>query len=123
MTMRNRLIKLSILKRGNWFLMYEALRQDPKLTQFSIEPSAESLFDDIQTRIVTIVDEEYPSYFKQMEMPPFVLYYQGDLNLLKEKKIGIMGTNRPSTYGMKSCQTLVAQLINQNIVIVGVLPC
>ena len=30
-----------------------------------------------------------------------------------------MGTNRPSTYGMKSCQTLVAQLINQNIVIVG----
>lgn len=119
MTMRNRLIKLSILKRGNWFLMYEALRQDPKLTQFSIEPSAESLFDDIQTRIVTIVDEEYPSYFKQMEMPPFVLYCQGDLNLLKEKKIGIMGTNRPSTYGMKSCQTLVAQLINQNIVIVG----
>lgn len=119
MTIRNRLIQLSIMKRGNWFLMYEALRHDPQLTQYSHEGSTQSLCDRIKTQIMTIVDEDYPICFKQMEMPPFVFYYQGDLNLLKYKKIGIMGTNRPSIYGMKSCQTLVNQLINQNIVMVG----
>lgn len=119
MSIRNRLIQLSLIKRGNWFLMYEVLRKDPKLTQIRWEGIENSLVNFSSVKIVTIVDEEYPTCFKQLEMPPFVIYYQGDLNLIRQKKIGIMGTNRPSTYGMKACKMLVSQLMSDNVIIVG----
>lgn len=119
MTIRNRLIQLSLMKQGNWFLMYEVLKQDPKLTQFQNHESIQSLLSHPTIKIMTIVDEDYPSCFKEMEMPPFVIYYEGNLSLLNQKKIGIMGSNRPSSYGMQSCKTLVNQLIKEQVAIVG----
>ncbi len=119
MTIRNRLIQLSLIKHGNWFSMYEVLKRDPKLTQCQDEQSIQSLLNHPTIKIMTIVDDDYPSCFKEMERPPFVLYYQGNINLLSDKKIGMMGSNRPSIYGMQSCKTLVNQLMKEQVVIVG----
>ena len=34
----------------------------------------------------TIVDDEYPDAFKKLRYPPWIIFYQGDLGLLKEKR-------------------------------------
>ncbi len=119
MDIRERLILLSILKKGNWMEMYKVLNQDPQLRELRDQTKLMRQLEGHDIQIVTIIDEDYPICFKKMEQPPFVLFYQGDLSLLDCPKIGIMGTTRPSSYGMRSCQSLINQLVKHEIVIVG----
>lgn len=119
MDIRDRLIVLSIIKKGNWLQMYRILQQDPQLSSMDNEVILNQFNQTKGIKTLTIVDGNYPKCLKEMEQPPFVLFYQGDLNLLSEQKVGVIGTRRPSTYGMKSCQSMVSQLLMENIVIVG----
>ena len=98
MELREKLIALSVLKNGNWFKMYDVLKDDIKLKQITQEQVTQAKLKLGESKVLTVLDEEYPSLFKEMIRPPFVLYYQGDLMLLKKKKIGVMGNRRPSAY-------------------------
>lgn len=119
MKLRERLITLSLLKNGNWFKMYDVLNEDIQLKQVTKEQIEHSKLRLAQTKVLTVLDEEYPAILKEMVRPPFVLYYQGDLSLLKKKKIGVMGNRRPSSYGMESCREMVRQFLTDEVVIVG----
>ena len=33
---------------------------------------------------ITIMDDAYPDAFKRLRYPPWIIFYQGDINLLKE---------------------------------------
>lgn len=37
------------------------------------------------------MDDAYPDAFKRLRYPPWIIFYQGDINLLKEKGVGIVG--------------------------------
>ena len=119
MELREKLIALSVLKNGNWFKMYDVLKDDLKLKQITQEQVTQAKLKLGESKVLTVLDEEYPSLFKEMIRPPFVLYYQGDLMLLKKKKIGVMGNRRPSAYGMESCKAIVGNLLSQDVAIVG----
>lgn len=119
MDLRDRLITLSVMKNGNWFKMYEVLTQDIQLKQITDRQVKEALEKLRTTQTLTILDEDYPKSLKEMQQPPFVLYYQGDLALLKKKKIGVMGNRRPSVYGIKSCQSIIGELASSDVVVVG----
>jgi len=45
-------------------------------------------------KAITIVSSEYPSELKNIEIPPLVLYAKGDLGLLKQDKLGIVGSRK-----------------------------
>lgn len=119
MDIRERLITLSIIKKGNWMAIYQVLKQDPQLFQITDHTIINQVIKNEKVKVLTIIDEEYPNYLRQLEQPPFVLYYQGDLSLFNQRKVGVIGTTRPSSYGMRSCQTLVTQLLKEEVVIVG----
>jgi len=119
MTLRERLIALSVMKNGNWSRMYDILKNDIHLKSLTEEQVQSSLLKIGKTNVITILDEAYPEGLKEMVRPPFVLYYQGDLTLLEKKKVGIMGNRRPSAYGMESCKSIVNQFLTQEVVIVG----
>lgn len=51
---------------------------------------------------LTIFDEEYPEELYQLKYPPYVLYYKGDLSLLKEEKIAIVGSRNACAYALKA---------------------
>ena len=42
-------------------------------------------------KAITIIDEDYPEPLKQINQPPFVLFYEGNKELLKEKLIMLTG--------------------------------
>lgn len=49
-------------------------------------------------------DKEYPFLLKHIPDPPELLFAQGNIDLLKEECVSIVGTRKPSTYGKKALQ-------------------
>ena len=118
MNLREKLIILSILKEGDWFSMQQVLIKDRTLAKIK---NKDLLFQLERNKIkaLTILDDDYPELFKEMIMPPFVLYYQGELSFLKENKVSILVGNRPSEYGLKTCRYLMTELIKNKVSVVS----
>jgi len=67
---------------------------------------------------ITILDKEYPSVLKQLRYPPFVLFYKGNLNLLNQSAISIIGSRQPEPYGIEMTR-LIVRNCNRSYVIVS----
>ncbi len=65
--------------------------------------------------------EEWPTLLGEINDPPKELWAEGNLNLIDESKIflTVVGSRRASTYGTEVCQTLVAALAGQPVIIVS----
>lgn len=69
--------------------------------------------------VITFLDEEYPESLKYIEDNPLVLYYKGNIDLLKADSIGIVGTRKATTYGRYVCEKITSELVNNNLVVVS----
>lgn len=72
-----------------------------------------------QIKWVTILDQDYPEYLKHIYNPPALLFYQGDLTLLNEKLLAIVGSRLNSTYGTKVLSFLLPELISHDVITVS----
>ena len=68
---------------------------------------------------VSILDHAYPEYLKHIYNPPSLLFYQGDLSLLNQKLLAIVGSRLNSSYGEKTIALLLPELISNAIVTVS----
>jgi len=59
---------------------------------------------------VLIGDENYPIKLYDLEWPPLVLFYEGNLELVDRPSIGIVGARDCSVYGRKITMDLAASL-------------
>lgn len=55
--------------------------------------------DRVGARVVTQEDAVYPQAFRALADPPFVLYAIGDVHLMSEPAIAVVGTRAPTDYG------------------------
>lgn len=69
--------------------------------------------------LLSIEDENYPVELKNISQPPLFLYYRGNIDLLKSKKIAVVGTRKPTTYGKVSCEKFVKELVENKITTVS----
>ncbi len=52
-------------------------------------------------------DEEYPDALRSIHNPPVILFVQGDVSLLNGRlAIGVVGTRRPSAYGVEAAKAI-----------------
>jgi DNA processing protein len=70
-------------------------------------------------KIITILDEEYPSQLKEIPDPPLCLYVRGKLNCEFQKSIGVVGTRRLTVYGREMTEFLVSSLSISGFTIVS----
>lgn len=71
-------------------------------------------------RYITYFDEEYPKLLKEIYDFPIVLYYCGNIELLKfDNKISIVGSRKPSIDGIKMCKNLGCFLKGSDYVVVS----
>lgn len=106
--MRNELIRLAIENRGSYFRIRKAL--------------AEKRRPDDRIRIqraVTILDEEYPRELLSLRYPPFVLFYAGNIKLLKERKMAVVGSRNTTDYGIRMTRQVVSKLKNDFVIVSG----
>ena len=100
MNAREMLIALAIKHEGEWENIYKDIQNKVFLSQEEIETYSFKYSEDF-TNAVTILDSNYPDYLKNIEKPPFVLFYKGNLSLLNaENKVAIIGSKKPTAKGI-----------------------
>lgn len=68
-----------------------------------------------------IFSDDYPEQLKHIFIPPVVLFYQGDVTLLKEYTLlGVVGSRDYTPYGKKAVNTLIEDLLKQTNCKIGV---
>lgn len=90
------------------------------LARENIEPEKE--LEEIKKRkinVITIYDSEYPQLLKEIYDPPFLLYCKGNLEVLKNKSISIVGTRNCTNYGKEVTRHLAHDLSSIGITIVS----
>ena len=73
----------------------------------------------LSSHYTTIVSSDYPSSLKQINCPPFVLFYHGKLSVLDHHCIGVIGMRKPSEYGIYATNKLVKDLADLDYTIVS----
>lgn len=53
----------------------------------------------LNIQILLYADEDYPEILRQIHNPPFVLFYRGNISILKERSVSVVGTRRLTPCG------------------------
>ena len=108
------LIALAIQYRGNWMKIMNAVSRHE-------EPDDAALVQAVTgaQKAITLLDPEYPTILKSVLKPPFVLFYKGNIKLLKQKCMAVIGTRSPTAYGEKMTTQLVKDLTNNGYIIIS----
>ncbi|MGN0469064.1 MAG: DNA-processing protein DprA, partial [Acutalibacteraceae bacterium] len=76
--------------------------------------------EENEIQIVTPENELYPENLKHITDYPAVLYVQGDLSCLENKlPIAVIGTRKPSAYGISAAEKIARGLAKQKAVIIS----
>ena len=70
-------------------------------------------------KVISVTDKEYPESLKEIDDFPICLYYKGDISLLKEKCIAIIGTRKPTFYGRDVTSLFAKELCRGGMVTVS----
>jgi len=100
---------------GDFDKIYQALERKEKID----DDLKGHLFKELKSKYTTIISDDYPAALKEINCPPFVLFYYGDLNLVNTKCIGVIGMRQPSDYGIEVTKTIVSKLVLENYTIVS----
>lgn len=109
------LLYFSIKYNGDFERIYKALERKEKVCQDELNKIVMSL----KCKYTTIVSKDYPNSLKNINNPPFVLYYHGNINLLDDKTIGVIGMRVPSEYGVNATDKLVHDLVKKEYTIIS----
>ncbi len=71
------------------------------------------------TTLVTLGDAGYPQPLRNIFDPPVVLFARGNIELLQTLMIGVVGTRRPTPYGVAVAERLSADLAQAGLTIVS----
>ena len=68
---------------------------------------------------VTITDPRYPPLLREIFDPPVLLFARGRVELLQSTAFGVVGTRRPTPYGMAAAERLSGDLARAGLTIVS----
>ena len=71
------------------------------------------------TVAVTMTDPRYPAQLREIYDPPVMLFARGRVELLQATLFGVVGTRRPTPYGLAATERLAGDLARAGLVIVS----
>ena len=84
------IIYFAIKYKGYFHDIYNAIKKKEFIPIDELHKLKEKIEKE-EIKVITILDDEYPEELKLISNPPFTLFYEGNINLLKEKKIMMTG--------------------------------
>ena len=72
-----------------------------------------------KVKILTILDGAYPQRLKEIYLPPTVLFYRGNLSLLNQRAVGIVGSREHSKYAKECIRDIIPTIVSDNIVVIS----
>ena len=107
--------------------LFPQVNHDDALDKSSIIPLHPDLiheqirqYETNDITVITIFDNEYPKYLKEIYQPPWALFVKGDLSLLeKEPKLAVVGSRQATQYGRNAIRLIFPELIDNGVLIVS----
>ena len=72
-----------------------------------------------KVKVITILDGAYPQRLKEIYLPPIVLFYRGNLSLISQRAVAIVGSRDHSKYAKDCIHELIPALVNDGIVVIS----
>src|SRR5579871_2857380 len=69
--------------------------------------------------LITMKDPRYPPLLREIFDPPTLLFARGRTELLQTIMLGVVGTRRPTPYGLAAAERLSADLANAGLTVVS----
>lgn len=69
--------------------------------------------------VINILDDYYPNLLKEIYNPPILLYYKGDKELLKSKKVNLFIGRNIDDYGKSILKLICSNFLKNNISIIS----
>ena len=69
--------------------------------------------------VITAADDSYPCSLKNFEDSPVVLYIKGEVDVLNQMSVAIVGSRAASYYGCKSAQTFAQAFVQAGMTVVS----
>lgn len=76
------LLYLALKFKGDWEKIFSFLERKENI----ITSEFNYLVDNFQGKYITIIDDNYPNILKEVNRPPFVIFYKGSLDILENNK-------------------------------------
>ena len=116
--MEDLVLYFSLKYEGDFEKIYKALLHKERINE-ALKHDLFRKLEESKIQYTTIFSDDYPKCLKSIACPPFVLYYQGNLRLINEKTICVVGTRKPTDYGIRVTKKITQELIDNNYVIVN----
>lgn len=107
-----KLDKVNILTTENLQKML-SFAEEEYVDTFLINQAAQGV------KVVCKDDEDFPEKLYNIDDVPYILYYKGDLSLLKNPSLAVVGTRKPTNYGRYVTEKLVRDVAEAGIVIIS----
>jgi len=78
-----------------------------------------SAIASMRDKVVTLVDDDYPPLLREIHDPPLALHYRGDLSLLRQPSIAVVGSRRATPYAVNASAHLTRQLVASGLAVVS----
>ena len=105
--LREQILYYALKYRGEYSYVHQAINRNEKWERI--------VYDD---PFITILDEAYPKELFDLEDPPYILFYEGNLDLLKHPKRCVIGSRKCSRYAAQAVYDLI-QTQKEEVVIVS----
>ena len=106
--MRDYLIRLAIKYSGDYFKIEKAIKNNEAISKNIPLQQA-----------ITVIDNDYPKSLLMLKKPPFVLFYKGNKELLKNERVAVIGSRKISEYGCKATIEVVNLLKDKYTIVSG----
>lgn len=94
--------------KGDWNAISEMIQTNHCPRQIEIKES-----------YVTIVDGDYPIQLRELRYPPWILFYKGDITLLKRACVSIVGSRQMNDYGALITTQIATNLAKRYVLVSG----
>ena len=92
---------ISLLQQPNW----EAIEKDMRWAEAD------------NHRIITLEDKAYPKLLKEIAAPPLILFVSGNVSILSDVQIAIVGSRQASYIGLKNAESFAYALTEFGITV------
>lgn len=90
-------------------LSYKALMRSSSLVEQIVD----------NEKWICISDQIYPIQLKESFEPPLIIFYRGNISLLNQKLLAIVGSRTPTEYSFNCLKSLITQSFSHKITIVS----
>ncbi len=114
---RDILIYLAVKYEGDWNSIYKAITSKESFEYEDILTAKAS----IKSKYTTIFDEDYPEHLKNTFKPPFVIFYYGDISLIKSlyDVIAVVGSRKCLEENKQAAYGIIFNLSNSMKIVSG----